>query len=430
MSKPKQQARPSLWVVAGLLSILLSAIGWLGGPFGSRRSTEAALENVDRSAQPPQLPTERAREPAKPLQQVPDSLKEAFREGRLVAAVKVIEAEADPTLWDSELDRLSAEVALADVPAAVRLLYSQSGSELAHRLGLRLVRVWADHDPQAAADWVVASLTGYSRAAAIDGLAIVWANRNGQRAAKWVRQLPDPEDRNHALVSAAYEVARTEAIEALGLASDLPPGEARDNLVAHGVGQWASSSPLDAANWAKQIPDENLRQRVLAETATAWARSDPIGAATLALESLAPGKPQEDAVVGIVQRWAQMEPEKAAAWVLEFPAGALRDTSLEELVQLWADQRADQAEHWLGALDLGPVRDVAVGAYVTKIAPRFPELAAYWATNITDEALRTRELEAIGEAWINNDVTVAHSWINQSALPEKTKARLLALGSQ
>jgi len=77
---------------------------------------------------------------------------------------------------------------------------------------------------------------------------------------------------------------------------------------------------------------------VLAAVATAWGESDPVAAATFAVQALGPGKPQSDAVVGVVQRWAPNQPAAAAAWVAEFPAGELRDVALQELAKLQPEQ--------------------------------------------------------------------------------------------
>jgi hypothetical protein len=182
-----------------------------------------------------------------------------------------------------------------------------------------------------------------------------------------------------AMLEFAYEAARAEPIAALNLAMELPASDARDDLLAHAANQWAFRAPVAAAEWARQIVDDALRERLLAGIATEWGETDPRAAAGLALESLSSGKPQDDALVGIVLRWAQKEPEVAADWVTEFPPGTLRDTALEELVKLWTDQDLEAAGDWLNRLRPGSVRQVAVAAYVGKLAPQFPEIAAEWA---------------------------------------------------
>jgi hypothetical protein len=170
-----------------------------------------------------------------------------------------------------------------------------------------------------------------------------------------------------------------------------------------------------------------LRERVLADMAATWADSDPAKAAELAVRELSPGTRQSEAVLGIVQRWVQNQPEQAAAWVAAFPSGTLRDTALEELVKLWSDRSMQAVADWLNGGDLSSGRDVAIGAYVGKVATESPEAAARWAAEIGDDEMRLREMEMIGENWMARDAVAARAWIEQTTLSDSAKSRLLAL---
>jgi len=130
-----------------------------------------------------------------------------------------------------------------------------------------------------------------------------------------------------------------------------------------------------------------------------------------------------------VQHWVQQDPKAAAAWVEQFPDGPLRDAAVEKLLKLWADQDLIGAGSWLGGLVSGPSRDAAIGAYVGKIAPTLPELAAQWTESIVDDALRFQTMEALGEAWMDQDGDAAAVWIAQTSLPATTKSRLLGSAS-
>jgi hypothetical protein len=254
--------------------------------------------------------------------------------GNLALALESLQTEPDPMVQAQKLASLAQEIAAADLPEAIGFLNEEKPTRLGRALELRLLRQWAANDPQTAANWVSQLSPGSVRPEAIDAVAIAWANRDLSEAAQWLRQLPAEGERANALTAAAYEAARTQPIEALNLAAELPAGAPRNDLIIHAASQWAAQSPEDAAQWAGQIPDPNLRQRVMAEVATAWGESDPVAAAAFAAQALAPGKPQSDAVVSVVQRWASKQPAAAAAWVAEFPAGTLRDTALQELAKL------------------------------------------------------------------------------------------------
>jgi hypothetical protein len=125
-----------------------------------------------------------------------------------------------------------------------------------------------------------------------------------------------------------------------------------DNLSAHIdahpllIYEWASKDGQSAAQWARQIQAGTLREQALGCIATAWGDSDPFSAATLAVSELPAGRTQDDAVVGIARRWAQRQPEQAAAWVEGFPAGELKVTAVENVVAIWSNQDAFRAEQW------------------------------------------------------------------------------------
>ena len=256
-------------------------------------------------------------------------------------------------------------------------------------------------------------------------MASVWAKQNLAAATEWARQLADPGERQGGLISIAYEVVRGNPIEAINLAIELPGDRARNDLITHSASEWAAKNPKDAVAWALQVDDETLRQRLLAATATAWAGKEPAAAANMVVASLPPGKPQEDAVMGIVQQWVQRDPRETVAWVLKFPGGPLQDTALEEVVKLWVDRDPVRAGEWVRKLD-GDHRDAAVAAYAGKLTLRSLEAAGEWAQSIRDETLRTRAMENVAESWMTSDPAAARRWISSALLPEPTRSRLLA----
>ena len=343
----------------------------------------------------------------------------------LIASLPPNHQGTDPTKREQDLGVLASSVPAGDIPSVVDFLQSRTNLDSGQDLKMRLLRRWAETDPRSAADWVGENSLGSSRQEAINGVAVAWADWSVVDAADWVRQLPEALEREGGLIALAYEAARSEPIEALRLAMELPTSEARDDLIIQAVGQWAANFPDEAAKWGQQIAEPVLRDTVVAGIATAWGDTDPAAAAMLALKSLPPGKRQDDALVGIVQRWTQKEPEHAAAWVLRFPEGRLRDTALEQLVGLWAGQNPQAAGEWVDSFPPSPARDVALGAYVKKLAPQFPELAAVRARDIGDELLRFREMEAVGELWMSQDAKAAREWVSQAGLPDATAVRIL-----
>jgi hypothetical protein len=236
----------------------------------------------------------------------------------------------DPALRAEALQRLLATISGPQIQEALIALHAEAPSETTTELSLRLVRKWAEAAPAAAADWVAQLPVGPLRAEALDQVAIVWANQALENAAAWARLLP-PADRPRALGSIAQEAVRTVPVKALQFALELPAAPLRDGLIRRAVAEWVTTDPEKAVAWARQLPDDTLRDEVLAATATAWSDHDPSAAATLAATELPSGRLQADTVVSIVQRWAQQNPDRAAAWVQTFPENDLRWDAIENL---------------------------------------------------------------------------------------------------
>ncbi len=253
---------------------------------------------------------------------------------RLKAGIARVQAELDPLQREELLQTLVDDIANADLPATVQTLLEQDPSNAGRDLQLRLLRRWASNDPTQAAQWIALMPTGDTRQEAINGVVTEWAHRDLAKAAQWARELASESDRHSALLMAAYEAIRIMPQDALALARELPPNGARDELITHACSEWALISPDAAAAWAKQITNDGLRQRTLAAIATSWSNHDPLSAASLAIQSITPNRTQDDALIGIVQRWVQQEPEATLAWVSQFPEGPLRDTALENVHKL------------------------------------------------------------------------------------------------
>jgi hypothetical protein len=417
-----RSVRPSVWLGLGLL--LLAAVGfWLRG----EKTPSDTVSDTARPGTVSHIGTGLLQDDLSAPASLANELSKSIDLRRLARRLESIQRDTDAAERANRIERVVEGVAASDLAAAIAFLNGITSSEINSDVKLRLIRRWAERDPRSASDWVSRTLIVSERQESINAVAIVWANQNLSDAADWTRQLPTHEERNGALMNVAYEAARNKPIEALRLASELPAGEYRDDLVSHTASEWAAKDPTAAAEWASQIIDVALRDRVLVGVVTSWGETDPVAAANLALKSLPPGKPRDDAVVGIVQQWVQKQPFDAAAWVLAFPDGQLRNTALEELVRLWGDKNIEEPAEWLNAAALGLGRDAAVSAYVNKMMLHFPELAALWAGDIGDEELRLREMEAVAESWMLRGDSAARAWVAQSDFSETTRLRLLAL---
>ncbi|HLP77897.1 MAG TPA: hypothetical protein VK327_13370, partial [Candidatus Paceibacterota bacterium] len=183
-----------------------------------------------------------------------------------------------------------------------------------------------------------------ARDSSLTGVAIEWANADLKPAAEWAQQLENPAERQTTLLTIANEAVRTEPMEALRLAVELPANDDRDEVIRHAATEWALQDGPGAVEWAKGIPDPALRNATLAAEVIAWSETEPEAAATFAVKTLPPGRLLEDTVVSIAQRWAQQQPQLAAAWVAQFPPGNLKAAAAENVAAMWAQQNPSVAE--------------------------------------------------------------------------------------
>lgn len=246
-----------------------------------------------------------------------------------------IEAETDPLKREELLSAAVEAVAKGEIPSILAVLQKAEPADVALAMSERLVRRWAESDVRAAAHWVEQLADGPPRQASLNNVAIEWAVQDYSQASDWAQRLPSEAERVDSLRAIAYEITPSLPMEALRVAVELPPTQKRDELIGYTAMEWASESPVDARQWAQQIDDPVLRAQVLARVAMAWADQDPQSAATLVATELPPGRVQSDAAVGVVERWVQVQPEAAAAWVHGFPEGVLRVTAMENLRLLW-----------------------------------------------------------------------------------------------
>ena len=312
-----------------------------------------------------------------------------------LAAVASIQAEPDPIARERRIQSVLAKISPTEIEAWVKNAPGQNPTDLSRELLSRLIRRWAEIDPRSAADWVTRMPPGEARQQAIASVAIAWANSSLPEAIDWALKLQDENERQSGALSIAREALRTEPITALELAGQLPDSPERNEVVSQAASQWAATEPENAVEWATQINDESLRNIALSNIATVWAAADPIAAAALAVDSISPGRAQNDAVVSIVQRWVQKDAQATAAWVEQFPEGTLRDHAIEGLAQLWTNRDPEHAGQWVNALPSSAGRDSALVVYVTQIAVKNPDLAAQWAAKIGDVKQRNQALETV-----------------------------------
>lgn len=269
-----------------------------------------------------------------------------------------IESEPDMEQREQLITSLVDSVAFADIQSLLAELgairQSLGQQELIDDISLRLVRRWARHDAAAASVWAQQLPAGSLRQDAMSGVAVEWANTGLGEAVAWGRLLPEPAEKQAVLFSVANEAVRLDPVVALQLATELPVDTRSTDLIQRSSREWAAADGEQAVTWARQIEDGDLRGQVLASMAVALSENDPVTAATVVTSEIPAGRAQSDAVVGIIERWAQSQPEQAAAWVEQFPDNDLKSAAVENVVAMWSLSDSQKAEQWRNQVLAGP----------------------------------------------------------------------------
>ncbi|MFD0892114.1 hypothetical protein KBB96_11855 [Luteolibacter ambystomatis] len=293
-------------------------------------------EPVDPNAYFPEPPEDKKWSP--PLK---SALQGIFRERNEAARSKLLQQTAEaipPTDFPDVLSYLR-EFDREDV-----------ASNLTADLANRLMERWAAADLKGLSDWAAKSPPGTLRDDAISCVIQETASKDAAAAEAWARTLPDPETRTSALRDLAQHQTIEHPETALRLLKDLPsdPDDLETNAqISLAASNWAHDHPEDATRWVGQLEDSPMKTEALAGIAISMAEKNPAEAAAFAVDKMPACQRQSDTVVGVVQLWAQQDPLKAADWVADFPAGAMKDSASRTLVAIWSQTAPDKAGAWL-----------------------------------------------------------------------------------
>jgi hypothetical protein len=249
----------------------------------------------------------------------------------------VVAADPPPSAGDEEpTEALAGMVANMGITEVTNRLGQLSPEELRGEPGRLLARRWAELDPAAAGRWATQLGDVEARGELSAAVALVWSERDLPGALDWAFSLAggDTQTQGRVLTELGYEVARVDPADSMRLAVELPASDARDGLLLHALRQWTSLEPESSQHWALQLSPGPLREQALAAVATVMANQDGERAARFVAEWVRPGPEQDRAVIGIIQRWAQMDYDQTKAWVELFPQTPLRHTALAVMADL------------------------------------------------------------------------------------------------
>ena len=199
-----------------------------------------------------------------------------------------------------------------------------------------LLAQWTQQDPAGAGRFAKSLPSGRWRQTMIHRVAQDWAVLDLASAERWASRLPDQSERDSTVADVCFQVAQTDARQAMQMAEqhglEAAPGAILENIAQ----QWAAQDLPAATSWIMAQPAGALRDQMLGRLAYVQSQTEPAAAANLVVEQITGGPIQDEAAMSVLHQWALRDMTAAAAWVNQFPPGALHDRAQAELQGLAA----------------------------------------------------------------------------------------------
>lgn len=175
-----------------------------------------------------------------------------------------------------------------------------------------------------------------------------------------------------------------------------------------------------AANFALTAPAQNRTDWML-PAYSRWAEFQPQAAAANALRLPDPAD-QAEAMNAIIIGWAPTDPKGLIEFAKRNLTASQQSTVVARAIGFWANSDPVAAATWIGQNDFGAASDTGIaGIAVSQQLSSTPAIAAGWAENITSPELRLQTLGSILEQWAVTDSNSAGKFLaaSQALAPDE-----------
>jgi hypothetical protein len=202
------------------------------------------------------------------------------------------------------------------------------------------------------------------------------------------------QDRDKVLFALLAGWGELEPKAAFGYAQKLKTDDS-SVAVAHVIKAWCANEPAEAEKWIEELPPSATKDAAYAGMIEALAASDPRRA--FALVQKAPA--YSNSVEALFSAWVDLDPQEAAAFAVQLPAGFARGSALDVTARNWARRDRPAALAWAESL---PAKDASIPGRTPVLAmvlnewiDEAPEEAIEWIEKMPDEQEREKALGGI-----------------------------------
>lgn len=366
----------------------------------------------------------------RPEEKPPPAAVEGAAPGTVVAAVKGALSISDPLARAATLAAVFQGLG-PDAVGEVAEAYEDVTWSMQETMGVELALLaewWGRHDPAGAYAWFRAR--GWIQNPVLMRVVVrAWATQDPAAARKTVDSALGRDRRRlvAALAEGWFESGQDGLEDYLAA---LPPGEERQLAIAYVARRRVLRDGSDATlRWAEALPDDapgRFKLQAYRRVASAVAEVEPQRAAAWVERQLS-GDYWDGLARRVAVRWARQDGEAALAWLETLPPEKL-GTAVDEAYRIWFTRDRERARAWIQHAEGNPVLQPAVGFYALSVAPDDPAAGLSWAAKLSDETLRHRTLVRLGRGWMARDPEAARAWLAGSELDPTERQQVLAPG--
>ena len=315
-----------------------------------------------------------------------------------------------------------------DPTAAMDWLQSQhSGSERLRGM-LEVVALWAAEDSESALLWLESNAQGLARLETLNNGVELWAERNPTEASQWIDGMANDGSKAIAAKALVAKWAKAEPTIAAKWVASLPDGPVQEKAKEALVKSWVMQDAKAASVWALAEAEFNGDHDLLGKTIREFSKQSPEEAESF-VRDLAEAEYSQIAVTSLVMGRAEEDPASTAEWLVKMaPTDPIySDEYANELMQIWTESDSIAASEWLSNQNPGQQRDAAISGFCESILRYEPEVAAVWASTISDADRRIEQLGHNLGIWAATQPAEALDWVQTAELEPAVRTHLADL---
>jgi hypothetical protein len=253
-------------------------------------------------------------------------------------------------------------------------------------------------------------------------IATEWARQDSAAALTWAQSL-DGRDLTSAVKGVFEESAKTDPEKAAEMLTSLTDDESKKGAQNAVAREWGKQNWSEAQAWIATLPAD-AQAGAMSQALRGLAETDPVTAAEN-VTSIAEGEDRDRAMEGVAKQWGRVDPESAAAWLMDSGSETAQSESIGKVVSSWVRQDSVAALSFINEQPEGGVRDQAASSYVMANQTGKVEDNLALAETIGDERTRERAVGMTVAGWMRQDPEAAKSYLDSTeALSERSKKRI------